>query len=876
MSDIKTDPRHLKLRITSGIETPRESLKRLCQDYQKYQEEEEQNQQEMDSSRLSTANAGRLKVIREAQTQERVIRERLKKDGTAFPPYKFLEMIGKGSYGRVYKCTDLRNGRVVALKVLDADTEDYKAHTKNVNIDTTLHEIKILMQLSGGKTRNVNPLIDAFSLHSQIWIVNEYCPGGSIKTLSRASNYRVKEKFIRPIARELAEGLKCIHEAGIIHRDIKGKERVLQARTEQYVEQYPNSVEQELTKVFFIAANIMIHEKGELYIIDFGVAGVLPTKLDKRSTMIGSLHWMPPEMHLKNPGLKYGTEVDVWAYGCTLIECALGHPPNPSQMRPDGIELLKNPPRLNDENYSSELRDFIAFILQGKPADRPTMAQICKHPYIAQTEQQHPTRQLSEMVVKYKKWEEAGGQRLSLFQPGGAAAVQAANIEFDYEDWNFSTSLGDEDDIVQAAHGLALQEISAEISTPQTHSHRNHTPLRPQNMDNSTIKSISSSSAKDGADNSLDAMSSQIPQLSFDPTPQVDDISNEPQDLSGFEQTGYTQDLDSFSFTLNENLSPHSQNDATITLSDRATKEELSVMRGERSLQAIFQPPTSDLPLRSGESTTTHSQELQYDAGIGPSGAPVPTVDLSNVAHAKANAQNRRKTMEWTFPKADTSNAPEVPSAPRARPELKHSVTAPVGLVHDISGTLNLDDMWGDDYDSTQSSSTYAFAGGAQAAESLEMSPPAEPARAPTTYVYTDLSHTSESLYLDPPADDHRFSGTIDMDAMMAMGSEDEGPATAPAANLGPMDQGDSQDFTLRPNTQNPRPPLPLNTFRRGDPVPELPPFPYDMMKDDMSEEELIRGLQGLIGNFCDTLGALHDQFEDDGDYDDETGELRQ
>lgn len=53
----------------------------------------------------------------------------------------------------------------------------------------------------------------------------------------------------------------------------------------------------------------MIHEKGELQIIDFGVAGVLPTKLDKRSTMIGSLHWMAPEMHLKNPGLKYGTEV---------------------------------------------------------------------------------------------------------------------------------------------------------------------------------------------------------------------------------------------------------------------------------------------------------------------------------------------------------------------------------------------------------------------------------------------------------------------------------------------------------------------------------------------------------------------------------------
>ena len=82
---------------------------------------------------------------------------------------------------------------------------------------------------------------------------------------------------------------------------------------------------------------------------------------------------------------------------------------------------------------------------------------------------------------------------------------------------------------------------------------------------------------------------------------------------------------------------------------------------------------------------------------------------------------------------------------------------------------------------------------------------------------------------------------------------------------------------SLRPHTQIPHHPRPLGAFRRGDPVPVLPPFPYEMMSgEDMPEEELIRGLQNLIGNFCDTLGVLHAQLEDDGDYDDETGELRQ
>lgn len=60
-----------------------------------------------------------------------------------------------------------------------------------------------------------------------------------------------------------------------------------------------------------LAANVMIHEGGKLQVIDFGVSGVLQTNIDKRSTVIGTAHWMPPEMHKLAPpeGLNYGTEV---------------------------------------------------------------------------------------------------------------------------------------------------------------------------------------------------------------------------------------------------------------------------------------------------------------------------------------------------------------------------------------------------------------------------------------------------------------------------------------------------------------------------------------------------------------------------------------
>lgn len=56
-----------------------------------------------------------------------------------------------------------------------------------------------------------------------------------------------------------------------------------------------------------IAANVLIHEEGRLQLCDFGVATVIETKLDKRRTFIGTLHWMPPEMWDQKP--EYSDEV---------------------------------------------------------------------------------------------------------------------------------------------------------------------------------------------------------------------------------------------------------------------------------------------------------------------------------------------------------------------------------------------------------------------------------------------------------------------------------------------------------------------------------------------------------------------------------------
>ena len=84
-----------------------------------------------------------------------------------------------------YFSHDEENDRVVALKVIDVDTADYNvnARAKDDTIEATIHEIKVLKQLKDSMAKNVNMFFDAFQIHSQLWIVNDYCPGGSVHTL---------------------------------------------------------------------------------------------------------------------------------------------------------------------------------------------------------------------------------------------------------------------------------------------------------------------------------------------------------------------------------------------------------------------------------------------------------------------------------------------------------------------------------------------------------------------------------------------------------------------------------------------------------------------------------------------------------------------
>ncbi|KAL5612044.1 hypothetical protein BROUX41_000394 [Berkeleyomyces rouxiae] len=350
----------------------------------------------------------RRKAVLDAQKMQSTILKEMTAQGKEIPPYELMELIGKGSFGRVYKATHRDTRQLVAVKIISIEEGDSMNPTNSDTFSDILKEVNTLKMLNNSGARNINMVVDSFLVDQSIWMVTEYCAGGSVATLMRPTG-GLPEKWIIPILREVAEAMSWVHKEGIIHRDIK-------------------------------CANVLVTDVGGVQLCDFGVAGIINTRFDKRSTVTGTLQWMAPELF---ESAAYGTEVDIWAFGSMVYEVASGLPPNATTLQniPNISHFLKqNCPRLEGDQYSDLLKDMVAYCLVDDPAMRPRIEEIQQHPYIADTEDRFPTASLSKLVKAYRLWETQGGSRRSLFAVGGAQGqLEDAPPMPAMDDWNFNT-----------------------------------------------------------------------------------------------------------------------------------------------------------------------------------------------------------------------------------------------------------------------------------------------------------------------------------------------------------------------------------------------------------------------------------------------------
>ncbi|XP_015254143.1 PREDICTED: serine/threonine-protein kinase 4-like [Cyprinodon variegatus] len=276
-----------------------------------------------------------------------------------------LEKLGEGSYGCVFKANHKETGEIVAIKQVPVESD----------LQEIIKEISIMQQCN---SPHVVRYYGSYFKNSDLWIVMEYCGGGSVLDIIRLRNKTLSEDEIATVLHSTLKGLEYLHFMRKIHRDIK-------------------------------AGNILLNTEGQAKLADFGVAGQLTDTMAKRNTVIGTPFWMAPEVIQE---IGYNCGADIWSLGITAIEMAEGKPPYADIHPMRAIFMIPtNPPPTfrNPDHWSPDFLDFVKKCLVKNPENRATATQLLQHPFIKSAKPNSILRALIQdaMEIKLKREEEA-------------------------------------------------------------------------------------------------------------------------------------------------------------------------------------------------------------------------------------------------------------------------------------------------------------------------------------------------------------------------------------------------------------------------------------------------------------------------------------
>ena len=306
--------------------------------------------------------------------------------------YKYGRLIGQGAFGKVNLGLNVLTGRVVAIKSFNKSN----LNSNSENMKKIKYETNLMKKLNHP---NITKILELFEDKEYILIIMEYINGGNLFSFLK-KHRKVSEKTAKLLYRQIILGIKYMHQQGIVHRDIK-------------------------------LENILIDLNNNIKICDFGIGRVLSSPEQPLFDQCGTPMYIAPEILLcsKEKGYK-GFPVDIWSSGIVLYILLSGTLPfsfknsssslsesNESNLSEDNnnntelqYSIINKEPKAI-ENISKEAEDLLKKILKKNPEKRITCEEILNHPWmkgISDTNKYHlftkaEINVLSKTYVDYRK-----------------------------------------------------------------------------------------------------------------------------------------------------------------------------------------------------------------------------------------------------------------------------------------------------------------------------------------------------------------------------------------------------------------------------------------------------------------------------------------
>jgi serine/threonine-protein kinase len=256
-------------------------------------------------------------------------------EGEVFSGYTVEAIIGEGGMGRVYLAASPAGERV-ALKLVKADLARDDVFRRRFEREADI-AARVLHP-------NVVPIVDRGEWEGIPFLAQRFLRGGSLEDKLEKEGPLPLEAAIKACI-EVAGGLDALHENGLVHRDVK-------------------------------PGNILLDDDGMAHITDFGLAKDRDASvLTKPGQALGSMDYMAPE---QIRGAEVSAPTDVYALGCVMHECLSGTPPFADRqgMRVLWAHLQEDPPdlRATRSDVPEDVAWAISRALEKEPENRPPTA----------------------------------------------------------------------------------------------------------------------------------------------------------------------------------------------------------------------------------------------------------------------------------------------------------------------------------------------------------------------------------------------------------------------------------------------------------------------------------------------------------------------